>query len=55
MPRCSFCEKNIPENEGTMYVANDGKTHWYCSSKCERNDDLGRIPRKTKWIGKGKK
>jgi large subunit ribosomal protein L24e len=52
MPLCSFCGTKILENEGLMYVQNDGKIRWYCSSKCEKNVKLGRIPRKTTWVRK---
>jgi len=54
MPKCSFCSKNIPENEGLMFIKNDAKIKWYCSSKCRKNSELGRIPRKVKWV-KGNK
>ena len=52
MPKCSFCGKDIPENSGLMFVTNEGKIFWYCSSKCEKNVKLGRIPRKVKWVSK---
>ncbi|MDD5182009.1 MAG: 50S ribosomal protein L24e [Candidatus Nanoarchaeia archaeon] len=50
MPQCSFCKKNMTEHEGLMYVKNDGRIFYYCSSKCEKNTKLGRLPRNTKWV-----
>lgn len=55
MPTCSFCGRHIMENEGLMFVQNDGKIRWYCSSKCEKNVKLGRIPRKVRWVRKREK
>jgi large subunit ribosomal protein L24e len=55
MPNCSFCGRRILENEGLMFVPNDGKIKWYCSSKCEKNVKLGRIPRKVTWVRKREK
>lgn len=40
----------MSEYKGLMFVKNDGKVRWFCSSKCEKNAKLGRNPRKTKWI-----
>ena len=51
MPKCSFCGKPMSDYEGTMFVTNDGKAHFYCSSKCEKNiNKLKRVPRKVKWV-----
>lgn len=50
MANCSFCGTKIPDNEGLMSVRKDGKVDWFCRSKCERNDDLGREPRTTRWV-----
>ena len=49
MARCTFCRENIAPGTGTMLVKNDGKIILLCSSKCERNMDKGREPRKLRW------
>ena len=44
MRTCSFCT-------GKMYVKKDGSIYFFCSSKCEKNMiQLGRVPRKVKWV-----
>jgi large subunit ribosomal protein L24e len=54
--RCSFCKREIEPGTGKMYVRNDGRIFYFCSSKCERNMlVLGRNPRKVKWVRKMKK
>ena len=50
MAKCFFCNNAIPEHKGLMFVKNDGKVRWFCSSKCEKNTKLGRNPRKVKWV-----
>ncbi|MBE6489029.1 MAG: 50S ribosomal protein L24e [Methanosphaera stadtmanae] len=50
MRTCSFCGEEIPEGTGKMYVRRDGSIYFFCSSKCEKNNKLGRIPRKVKWV-----
>ncbi len=50
MRTCSFCGKEIPEGTGKMYVRRDGSISFFCSSKCEKNNKLGRVPRKVKWV-----
>lgn len=51
--KCSFCSKNIEAGTGKMFVKNDGRTFYFCSSKCEKNMlELRREPRKVKWIRK---
>lgn len=55
MPTCSFCKKNYPDHKGLIIFTNDGKSHYYCSSKCRRNYNLGRDPKKIKWIKREKK
>ena len=48
--KCSFCGKDIEKGTGTMFVKNDGKLFYFCSSKCEKNlFKLNRIPRTVKW------
>ncbi len=56
MKKCSFCNKEIPPGTGIMFVRNDGKIFYFCSSKCERNMlKLGRKPKKLKWTKERKK
>jgi len=50
MRTCSFCGEEIAEGTGKMYVRRDGSIYFFCSSKCEKNNQLGRIPRKVKWV-----
>ena len=40
----------VAEGTGKMYVRRDGSISFFCSSKCEKNNKLGRIPRKVKWV-----
>jgi len=48
--RCSFCKKNIEKGTATMFVKKTGKIHYFCSSKCEKNQlKLGRKPLTTRW------
>ena len=37
---------------GKMFVKRDGSVFYFCSSKCEKNMELGRVPRKVNWIRK---
>jgi len=54
--KCNFCSKNIELGTGKMFVKNDSRVFYFCSSKCEKNMlKLGREPRKVKWIRKKKK
>ncbi len=54
--RCSFCNENIEAGTGKMFVRNDGKVFYFCSSKCEKNMlKLGREPKDVKWVTKKKK
>ncbi|NHN48989.1 50S ribosomal protein L24e [Halostella sp. JP-L12] len=46
---CDYCGQDIEPGTGTMFVRTDGSTTYYCSSKCEKNADLGREPRDTEW------
>jgi large subunit ribosomal protein L24e len=47
--KCSFCGKKIPEGRGKMFVKNSGQIFYFCNSKCERNWNLGREGKKTRW------
>jgi len=52
MVKCSFCNEEIRKGYGIMFVKNDGKIIWFCSSKCRKSYNMGRNPRKLKWIRK---
>ncbi|MBD3262590.1 MAG: hypothetical protein GF334_13135 [Candidatus Altiarchaeales archaeon] len=47
---CSFCGKQIPQGTEAIYVTKAGSAHYFCSSKCEKNQiKLKRNPRKVRW------
>ena len=53
--KCSFCSGNIEKGTGKMFVHSGGKIYYYCSSKCEKNQQhLGRDSRNFKWANKPK-
>jgi large subunit ribosomal protein L24e len=39
---------------GKMFVKRDGTIFYFCSSKCEKNFNLGRDPKKIKWTKRKK-
>lgn len=45
----------IKTGTGKMFVKNDGTIYYWCSKKCEKNFDMGRSPKKVKWIVKKQK
>jgi large subunit ribosomal protein L24e len=54
--KCSFCKSEIELGTGKMFVKNDGRIFYFCSSKCSKNMlKLGRESKKVKWIRKKKK
>ena len=55
MPKCSFCHKDYDLHKGLTLILNDGKILHFCSSKCRKNSELGRQPKRVKWIKKPKK
>jgi len=55
MPTCSFCKKNYEIPRGLTVFTFDGKTVHFCSSKCKRNLNLKRDPKKVNWIKSEKK
>lgn len=55
MPTCSFCKKNYENPRGLTVFTFDGKSLFYCSSKCRNNAKLGRDPKKTNWVKSEKK
>jgi len=55
MPTCSFCKKTYHIPRGLTLFQFDGKTIYFCSSKCRRNSALKRDPKKVNWIKRNKK
>jgi len=54
--KCVLCGKNIEAGTGKMFVRNDGKVFYFCSSKCQKNMlKLKREPKKVKWVTKKRK
>lgn len=52
MAKCTFCDKEIEQGTGKIYVKKDGKIFWFCSNKCEKNAlKLNRKPANIKWTG----
>lgn len=48
--KCSFCSSQVEKGTGKMFVHSGGKIFYYCSSKCEKNQQkLKRDPRDFKW------
>ena len=51
--KCTFCGKTIKMGTGKIYVKQDGKIFYFCSSKCEKNMiKLGRKPVNVGWTEK---
>lgn len=56
MANCTFCDIKIPQGTEKIFVRNDGRLYFFCSSKCEKNlIKLNRIPREVRWTGDYKK
>ena len=52
MVSCSFCKKNYEFPKGTTVVQKDGSVRYFCSSKCRKNFEMGRLSKKVKWVKK---
>jgi large subunit ribosomal protein L24e len=52
--KCSFCGEFLEPGTGKLLVKRDGSTYYFCSSKCESNFELGRLPRRTVWTEQGR-
>ena len=54
MPVCSYCSSKMEAGTGKMFVKTTGKVYWFCSTKCERNFNMGRDSKNMNWIRKEK-
>ena len=52
---CSFCGKLIEPGTGKMFVRKDGTIFWFCGTKCQNNNKLGRVPRRVQWTTTARK
>ena len=52
MPVCSFCKKSYEFPKGTTVVQKDSSVRYFCSSKCRKNMEMGRLNKKVKWVRK---
>ncbi|MCK4728027.1 MAG: hypothetical protein KAT27_03810 [Desulfobacterales bacterium] len=52
---CSFCGYEFEPGTGKIYAKIDGTQMSFCSSKCEKNGKLGRVPTKVRWTARFRK
>ncbi|ETA69174.1 MAG: large subunit ribosomal protein L24e [Methanolobus sp.] len=52
--KCSFCGELLEPGTGKLFVKKDGSSYYFCTSKCESNFELGRLPRRTVWTEQGR-
>ncbi|MDI6642769.1 MAG: 50S ribosomal protein L24e [Candidatus Hodarchaeaceae archaeon] len=53
--KCSFCGGRVEPGSGLMFVRRDGTISFFCSSKCEHNERLGRKPHRVKWTERSRR
>jgi large subunit ribosomal protein L24e len=52
---CTFCGNQLEPGTGKMFVKKDGTIFYFCSTKCQNNQKLGRVPRRVQWTNAAKK
>ncbi len=52
---CTFCGNQLEPGTGKMFVKKDGTIFFFCSTKCQNNQKLGRVPRRVEWTNAAKK
>ncbi len=52
MPVCTFCKNAYEFPKGTTVVQKDSSVRYFCSSKCRKNMEMGRLNKKVKWVVK---
>ena len=52
MPVCSFCKNAYNFPNGTTVVQKNSSVRYFCSSKCRKNMEMGRLNKKVKWVRK---
>ncbi|RQD84898.1 MAG: 50S ribosomal protein L24e [Methanocalculus sp. MSAO_Arc2] len=52
---CSFCGDQLEPGTGKLFVRKDGSIFYFCSSKCQNNYRLRRVPRRVEWTAAGRK
>jgi len=55
MRNCTFCGGAVEPGTGQLFVRKDGSLFYFCSTKCQNNYKLGRVPRRVQWTAAGKK
>ena len=52
---CTFCGSAMEPGTGKMFVKRDGTIFYFCSTKCQNNQQLGRVPRRVAWTKAGRR
>jgi len=52
---CTFCGGAMEPGTGKMFVKRDGTIFYFCSTKCQNNQKLGRVPRRVAWTKAGRR